>query len=73
MLAMRRAELSMSSESQHDNTQQHLIPKVTCPQCGTHLRLAGIEPDRRANRSRLVFDCSCGFEYRMSERARMDG
>jgi RNase P subunit RPR2 len=50
-----------------------LIPRVTCPQCGTHLRLAGIEPDGRGNESRMIFDCSCGFEYRMSERARVDG
>ena len=45
------------------------IPTVTCPRCSKTMRLARAEPvhDKEA---RLIFDCECGFEYRMSERAR---
>ena len=63
----------MSTNETRRGQAEHLIPKVTCPQCGTHLRLAGIEPSDNGEQSRLVFNCSCGFEYRMSERARLDG
>jgi hypothetical protein len=43
-------------------------PKITCPGCSKIMRLARVEqePDEEAQ---LLFDCDCGFEYRMSERA----
>jgi hypothetical protein len=46
-----------------------LIPKITCPRCGELMRLARVEPDTD-KAARLMFDCDCGFEYQMSERAR---
>ena len=49
------------------------IPRVTCPQCGEHMRLARTEPQAPDHRHRMMFDCPCGFEYRMSERARSCG
>jgi RNase P subunit RPR2 len=62
-----------ANESRRDNSDKYLIPQITCPNCGKKLRLARIEPDVPNDQSRMVFDCSCGFEYRMSERAREDG
>ena len=52
---------------------ESLTPKVTCPQCGTRMRLASIEPEKSDHQNRMTFDCACGFEYRMSERARVRG
>lgn len=46
------------------------IPRVTCPRCGTTMRLAGIEPDDIGRGEVTVFDCDCGFEYRMSASVR---
>ena len=51
----------------------YFIPRVTCPQCGEHMRLARTEPSLPDSRHRMMFDCPCGFEYRMSERARLVG
>jgi RNase P subunit RPR2 len=45
------------------------IPRVLCPRCGTHMRLAELLTDL-ADHETIYFDCSCGFEYRMSARAR---
>jgi C4-type Zn-finger protein len=61
-----------ANEWQSDTTPKYLIPQITCPNCGKKLRLARMESDVPSNQSRMVFDCSCGFEYRMSERARSE-
>ena len=45
------------------------IPKVTCPQCRAHMSLSRIEPEAPDNRDRMFFECVCGFEYRLSDRA----
>jgi hypothetical protein len=59
------------SPSHSENT--YYIPRVTCPQCGEHMRLARTEPVVSNNHHRMMFDCPCGFEYRMSERVRSGG
>jgi RNase P subunit RPR2 len=46
------------------------IPRVTCPRCGTDMRLAEIEPEDFGRGEVTVFDCDCGFEYRMSASVR---
>ena len=51
----------------------YVIPKVTCPHCGERMRLARTEPLVQDRQHRLMFGCACGFEYRMSERARPGG
>ena len=56
------------SPSQVEN--RFCIPQVTCPQCGEHMRLARTEPFVPHSHHRMMFDCPCGFEYRMPERAR---
>jgi len=62
-------EIGMSvSPSQSEKS--YYIPRVTCPQCGEHMRLARTEPQVPHNHHRMMFDCPCGFEYRMSERVR---
>jgi RNase P subunit RPR2 len=43
------------------------IPKVICPQCGAQMTLSRIEPEGPDD-SHMVFDCLCGFEYRMPDR-----
>ena len=60
----------MPGNPTHDQSIQALTPKATCPQCGTRMRLAFIEPEKSDHHNRMTFDCACGFEYRMSERAR---
>jgi len=45
------------------------IPRVMCPRCGTSLRLAEIDPADRGGMV-LRFECTCGFDYRMSNTAR---
>jgi RNase P subunit RPR2 len=59
----------MSTQASQRDESKYSIPKITCPECGTHLRLATVEPQEPGN-NRMVFDCSCGFEYRMLERPR---
>ena len=56
-----------TSAPQH--TSNSPIPIVTCPQCGTHMTLVLIEPEGSDNHDRMFFDCLCGFEYRLSDRA----
>jgi RNase P subunit RPR2 len=46
------------------------IPRVLCPRCGTVMRLAEIEPEDTGRGDVTIFDCDCGFEYRMSSSAR---
>jgi lysyl-tRNA synthetase class I len=46
-----------------------IIPDIICPQCGKRMRLATVEPEGSDDRDRMKFDCECGFEYRLSERA----
>jgi hypothetical protein len=57
-----------TTSAEYEAAQYH-TPKITCPRCSTIMRLARIEqaPNQEA---RLVFDCTCGFEYRMWERVR---
>ncbi len=44
------------------------IPKVTCPFCGSAMRLATIEPIE-PNDSTVTFSCECSYRYQLSERA----
>jgi RNase P subunit RPR2 len=50
-----------------------IIPIITCPQCGKHMRLATVEPEGSDDHDRMRFDCECGFDYRLSDRARKGG
>jgi RNase P subunit RPR2 len=61
------------SVSPSHSENSYYIPRVTCPQCGEHMRLARTEPLVPNNHHRMMFDCPCGFEYRMSERVRSGG
>jgi hypothetical protein len=45
------------------------IPEITCPVCGARMRLAAMEPRSGNEQSRMIFDCKCGFEYRVADRA----
>jgi hypothetical protein len=45
------------------------IPRVLCPSCGKIMTLRRIAPDDR-DRPAMHFACDCGFDYRMSARAR---
>jgi RNase P subunit RPR2 len=56
-----------TSAPQH--TSNSSIPTITCLRCGAHMGLARIEPEGSDNHDRMFFDCSCGFEYRLSDRA----
>jgi hypothetical protein len=64
---------SRMSVSPSESEKSYYIPRVTCPQCGEHMRLARTEPLVPHNHHRMMFDCPCGFEYSMSERARLGG
>jgi predicted RNA-binding Zn-ribbon protein involved in translation (DUF1610 family) len=46
------------------------IPRVYCPTCGEVLRLRRIVPVDE--QSEMQFQCDCGFDYRMSTRARAE-
>jgi RNase P subunit RPR2 len=59
-------ELAMNTRSKLHSA----IPRVTCPRCGTTMRLAEIEPEDIGRGEVTVFDCDCGFEYRMSASVR---
>ena len=56
-----------TSAPQH--TSNISIPTITCPQCGAHMNLARVEPEGPDNHDRMYFECVCGFEYRLSDRA----
>jgi hypothetical protein len=45
------------------------IPRIMCPRCGTHMRLAEIEPGAHGEET-MRFECTCSFEYRMSRKVR---
>jgi hypothetical protein len=45
------------------------IPRVHCPSCGAILRLIRIRPDP-SDKPIMEFACDCGFDDRMSARAR---
>src|SRR4051794_23618305 len=47
------------------------IPRVMCPRCGTHMRLAQVGPDV-VGHNKMKFDCGCGFEYQMSAAASVE-
>ena len=47
-----------------------IIPIITCPQCGKDMRPATVEPEGLDDHDRMRFDCECGFEFRLSDRAR---
>ncbi len=49
-----------------------VIPNITCPRCGKHMRLATIEPEGSDDHDRMGFDCECGFDYHLSDRARAE-
>jgi hypothetical protein len=43
-------------------TAPNPVPVITCPSCGSHMRLATITPEKD-HRDRLTFACDCGFDY----------
>jgi predicted RNA-binding Zn-ribbon protein involved in translation (DUF1610 family) len=45
------------------------IPRVLCPRCGEHMRLAIVDAQAE-DHATLKYDCGCGFTYQMSARAR---
>jgi len=49
-------ELAMSSSSGSEN--KFYIPRVTCPRCGEHMRLARTEPLVPQTYHRMTFDCT---------------
>jgi lysyl-tRNA synthetase class I len=61
-------EYPMSAKVVRPEAAEYYTPKITCPRCSKIMRLARVEqePDKETG---LLFDCDCGFEYRMSERA----
>ena len=52
-----------------DRRESTSIPKIGCPWCGNIMRFAGIVPTE-PQRHQMLFDCVCGFEYRLSEPAK---
>jgi hypothetical protein len=48
------------------------IPRVLCPRCGAHMRMAELMTDL-VDHEAMHFDCKCGFEYRMATQARAGG
>lgn len=45
--------------------KQDVFLIVTCPECGNHMRLSTIVPEKY-HRQRMTFVCECGFDYRQS-------
>jgi predicted RNA-binding Zn-ribbon protein involved in translation (DUF1610 family) len=45
------------------------IPRVLCPRCGEHMRLATVDAKAK-DHATLKYDCGCGFTYNMSAKAR---
>jgi hypothetical protein len=45
--------------------EQFALPIITCPACGSHMRLSAIVPEEY-QRERMTFVCECGFDYRQS-------
>jgi DNA-directed RNA polymerase subunit M/transcription elongation factor TFIIS len=58
----------MAVSALHRNSDS-VIPAITCPQCGAQMSLARIEPEGSDDHDRMFFECVCGFEYRLSDRA----
>src|SRR4051812_36579124 len=58
-------EADMASRS--SLAEQSAIPIITCPSCGSHLRLSTIMPDGD-HRERMTFACACGFDYRQTRK-----
>jgi len=44
------------------------IPKVTCSKCGAHMRLLTVESCETGD-GKLTFDCQCGHQYQLTEKA----
>ena len=65
------ASLQTQQPTTSEEVQHRSVPRVLCPRCETQMRLAEIETDMR-DRTMLRFDCRCGFEYKMSARARAE-
>ena len=61
------AVMTTSAQQRFDDNS---IPKVTCPQCGSQMVLSRVEPECTDNHDRMVYDCNCGFEFRLSDKAR---
>jgi hypothetical protein len=57
------------TKSAPQHTSNSSIPIITCPQCGAHMNLALIEPEGSDNHDRMSFECVCGSEYQLSDRA----
>jgi predicted RNA-binding Zn-ribbon protein involved in translation (DUF1610 family) len=45
--------------------EKFVLPIITCPACGSHMRLRTIVPEEY-QRERMTFVCECGFDYRHS-------
>jgi hypothetical protein len=67
-LAMLLSTVAPTSAAANDDVLS-VVPRVTCPTCGTRMRLAQIQTDL-TGREAVYFECSCGFEYRMSARVK---
>ncbi len=46
-----------------ERTLHPAIPRVTCPRCGSLMRLAQIGPAFADDGETETFDCTCGFTY----------
>jgi C4-type Zn-finger protein len=44
---------------------QSVLPIITCPACGKHMRLSTVMPEED-HLERMTFICECGFDYRQS-------
>src|SRR5450631_3751418 len=51
--------------------KQFALPIITCPVCGSHMRLSTIVPEEY-QRERMTFVCECGFDYRHSRAATVE-
>jgi transposase-like protein len=39
---------------------------ITCPSCGSHMRLSTVTP-AAANQQRVKFACTCGYTYEQTD------
>jgi hypothetical protein len=60
----------MSIQTDPSALARPCIPRIVCPRCGTHMRLAGAETASRDG-DKLIFDCRCGFEYQTAGRGEL--
>src|SRR5476649_2181418 len=61
----RPARISSFMSASAHVPEQSVLPIITCPACGNHMRLSTIVPEEY-QRERMTFVCECGFDYRHS-------